>query len=205
MVKAFRINLNKIDHTALRAIRWRRRRDKIIFGAIIGLMVIMAGFQIRIYGQLNRIIQEKKEKLAEINRKIDELKQTTRDVSKQDVLALAELENKRILWTKKLKALARELPPDMALTGLEYRHKNLIIKGIAPIKKGEKEFDKVKQLIDRLRSNPDFFRDFEDIKFDQVQRIKVGDQRILSLSIICYVRKSGQTRSRSPQAVSGKT
>jgi hypothetical protein len=124
---------------------------------------------------------------AAITRQLDSLKKTGKNISKEDVLALAKLEKERVLWTKKFLSLGELLPEEMAVTYLEFKNNMLLMRFITTIKKDEKEFDKVKGLIDILRASPLFFRDFADIRLKEQHQTDIEEQTILSFSVLASI------------------
>jgi len=58
---------------------------------------------------------------------------------------------------------------------------------ITTIKKDEKEFDKVKDLIDKLRASPLFFHDFLSMQLKEQHQTNVEEQTILSFSVLSMI------------------
>ena len=101
-----------------------------------------------------------------------------------------------MLWTKKLRAIADRLPEKMVITGLKLERGVFEIDAMSEISDNEKEFDKVKLFMDRLRSTPLFFEDISSMKFKESKRIKKEEQNLLLFTIRCDVRAAETTRSR---------
>jgi hypothetical protein len=76
----------------------------------------------------------------------------------------------------------------------------LLIRLISNIKKDEKEFDRVKDLIDKLRASPMFFRDFAEMRLKEQHRGDVEDQDLLTFSVLCTVEKGKISRSERESA-----
>jgi hypothetical protein len=117
-------------------------------------------------------------------------------VSKEDVMAIARLEKTRFLWTRKILALAEVLPDDIAVTGMEFKNNAFIIKFISRIRKDERDFDKIDEIMELLKNTEDFYRDFSNIKFDKSSRIVVDGQEILSFSVLSTLRVTIKADSR---------
>ncbi len=194
MITQFTINLNKGEDVAERLIRRRKRFEVISMTIVLLAVVILCAFNYRQYQTIQKILATKQAIIRDIDRKLDSLKRTGKNISKEDVLALAKLERERVLWTKKLLALGELLPEEMAITNVEFKNNILSMKFITTIHKDEKEFDKVKALIDRLRASPMFFHDFNDMKLKEQHQTKVEDQIILSFTILCTVEKGAAIR-----------
>lgn len=197
MVKVFSINLNKSEGQAEREARWRRRRQNIVIGVFFIIFVLLSLYTFANHQALGDIIKTKQDKIAEIDRRLHELEKTGKNISKSDVLTLARMEKERFLWASKLKALADILPNDVALTLLEFDRGQLRIKAISKIMPDEKEFDKVSEFMNMLKSTPFFYREFTNIRFSESHRVRIEDQEILSITITCTIEKPTKiTRTR---------
>lgn len=195
MITQFTINLNKGEDTAEREVRWRKRRE-IITMTILILAVLVVGYMNYMQNELSKsVINTKMRTKADITRKLDSLKKTGKNISKEDVLALAKLEKERVLWTKKFLSLGELLPDEMAITYLEFKNNMLLMRFITTIKKDEKEFDKVKGLIDILRASPLFFRDFADIRLKEQHQTDIEEQTILSFSVLSSIERGSSERT----------
>ena len=217
MITHFTINLNKGEDVAEREARWTKRREIITLTILVIFVLVLAVINIQQYNTIERIVADKEATIRQIDRQLDSLKKTGKNISKEDVLALAKLEKERVLWTKKFLALGQELPDEMALTYLEYKNQMLLLRFISTIKKDEKEFNRVKEVIDKLRASPLFFRDFTEMRLKEQHRTDVEEQTVLSFSVLCSLERgralgseerepragAGATRSRFSEVVSG--
>jgi len=193
MITQFTINLNKGEDIAERVAR-SRRRVEIITVTVLGLFVIVLSLiNVQQYKAIGSVVATKESIIRNIDRQLDSLKKTGKNISKEDVLALAKLEKERVLWTKKLLAMGELLPQEMALTYVEFKNNVLLLRFLSTINKDEKEFDKVKSMIDQLRASPLFFRDFADMKLKEQHRGDVEDQDILTFSVLCNIEKGKLT------------
>jgi len=196
MITQFTINLNKGEDTAEREVRWRKRRE-IITMTILIIAVIVVGYMNYMQNQVSQqIIATKMKAKADITRQLDSLKKSGKNISKEDVLALAKLEKERVLWSKKFLSLGELLPEEMAVTYLEFKNNTLLMRFITTIKKDEKEFDKVKGLIDILRASPLFFRDFSDMRLKEQHQSDVEEQTILSFSVLASIDRGAEGREK---------
>jgi Tfp pilus assembly protein PilN len=196
MITQFTINLNKGEDTAEREVRWRKRREVITMTVLI-LAVLVVGYMNYIQNQVSQqIISTKMKTKADITRQLDSLKKSGKNISKEDVLALAKLEKERVLWSKKFLSIGELLPDEMAVTYLEYKNNTLLMRFITTINKDEKEFDKVKGLIDILRASPLFFRDFADIRLKEQHQTDIEEQTILSFSVLASIDRGMEGREK---------
>ena len=206
MITQFTINLNKGEDLAEREARWRKRREIITLTLLVIIVAILSMINIQQYSTAEGVLQTKRNIIADIDRQLDSLKKTGKNISKEDVLALAKLEKNRVLWTKKMLAIGELIPEEMAVTFMEYKNNMLLLRFIASIKRDEKEFDRVKEMIDKLRNSPLFFRDFAELKLKEQHRGDIDEQSILSFSVLCTVEKGKQTkRGRSRGSRSSRT
>ncbi len=209
MISQFTINLNKGEDIAERDARWRKRREIVTMTLLVLFVIILSLVNYQQYNTIEGLIQTKQNIIDNIDRQLDSLEKTGKNISKEDVLALAKLEKERVLWTKKFLGLGLELPEEMAITYMEYKNKVLLLRFIATIKGKEKEFDKVKEIIDKLRATPLFFRDFQEMLLKEQHQSVVAEQRVLSFSVLSSLGKSKtrksrrSSRSRTSSAVRG--
>jgi hypothetical protein len=94
-----------------------------------------------------------------------------------------------MIWSEKLQILGNILPKDVAITELTYdRDLNaFMIKGISKVKAGMKDLDLVVAIINVVKSQEDFSRDFSEIKFQSSQRIKHRNQEMVRFEIACLL------------------
>ncbi len=204
MITQFSINLNKGEDIAEREARWRKRREVITLTILVLFVVVLTAINIQQYRTIESIVELKQRTIRDIDRQLDSLKKTGKNISKEDVLALAKLEKERVLWTKKLLAIGQLIPDEMALTHLEYKNQTLLLRFISVIKKEEKEFDRVKEIIDKLKSSPMFFRDFSEMRLKEQHRTDVEDQTILSFSVLAKISR-GMAIKRGRRGRRGRT
>lgn len=198
MVKLFSINLNKSEGHAEREARWRRRRETITISFFLVIFLILTLYTLRNHQAMGEIIKAKEQKIAEIDRRLDELQRTGKNISKADVQTLARMEKERFLWASKLRALSDILPKDVILTLLEFNKRQLRIKAISKIMSDEREFDKVSEFMDMLKSTPFFYREFTNIRFSESHRVTIEKQEILSITITCTIEKNKNIASARP-------
>jgi Tfp pilus assembly protein PilN len=189
MVKTFSINLNKSEGHAEREARWKNRRENLVILLFLVLFTALSAYTYRNHQALGAIVTARQDQIKEVERRLEELQRTGKNISKSDVLTLARMEKERFLWGSKLKALADILPQEVIVTLLEFGNRQLRIKAISKIMPDEKEFDKVSQFMDMLKTTPFFYREFTNIRFSESHRVKVEDQEILSITITCSIEK----------------
>lgn len=194
MITQFTINLNKGEDVAEREARWTKRREIITMTVLIIIVSVLTMVNYQQYATIEGVVKTKEQTIIYIDKQLDSLKKTGKNISKQDVLALAKLEKERVLWTKKLLAIGELLPEDMALTYIDFKNQLLLLRFISKIEQGEKEFDRVKLMIDKLRNSPMFFRDFKDMRLKEQHQSDIDEQTILSFSVLCQIEKGKRSK-----------
>ena len=196
MVDRFLINLNRGEGQEEKLARWRKRRESFTLYSLLLIFIVISVLNYNNYQAMQDLVDTKESKIARIDTELTELQKQGQNVSKDDVLSIAKHEKTRFLWTKKLLTLAEVLPDEMAVIGMEFNNDAFIIKFISKIKKDQKDFEKISEIMDLLRGNQDFYEDFQDIKFNESHRIIVEDQDILSFSVKANLRKTISTSRR---------
>ncbi len=205
MVKQFTINLNREEGFAQREERKKILRERIVTVVLSLFLVAVVFITYQNDAEYRTLLSDKKAQLNSIIAEIDSLQNAGQNVSKEDVLALARLDKSRVLWTKKFVSIAERLPKEMAITRLEFDRGVFKIHAMSQIQPDEKDFHKVEQLMDQLKSTPSFMEDLQNIKFSESKRLVIDEQEILSLVIACKVRSSASSsKARSKRSTSKK-
>jgi len=146
---------------------------------------------IHINMNINQLIEQRKDTIAQLGVDTDKLKQKGRiNLSKKDIENLYNVENNRITWADKFTEFANITPEDMAITGIVFRNNKFTINAISLINKNEKEFAIVENLINKLQSSEIISKDFSNIKFKSSQRKITRGQEILVFVIEAKLNKS---------------
>jgi hypothetical protein len=196
------VNLNQTVNRA-QLLEQKRERMRWVIFAVFLLAFIGAGATLyRFYGEMETLIQLRKERIADVKNQIARLKEKEGiDLSKSDIESLYKLESKRILWADKLKVLSEITPDYMAITEIEYtttksRGTNkVVISAISRIFTDEKDFTVVEKFINLLKSNPVFSEDFKNIKFISSNRFISRGQEILQFKIEASTESTKKARS----------
>jgi Tfp pilus assembly protein PilN len=190
MSKAFfKINLNKASNR-LDQFEQKQKQKKVmaLFFYFLIILVIAALAIFKSY-QTQQVINRHQAELDRIEDEISRLESSADYLSPEDIFALAELATKRITWTEKLDVLGRILPRDVTITEINYDYKinTMMIKGVSRVKAGTKDLDLVVGIIDVIKNNENFAKDFADIKFSSSTRIRYQGQDIIEFEIGCVV------------------
>jgi len=110
------INLNQTDSKEAKTVRWKERGRWTVFTVIL-LSLIFANTSLFLIGSgYSRLIAQKENEIADVKQRIRDLQAQGKNLSKQDILSFAELENNRTLWARNFELLGKMTPDDMALT-----------------------------------------------------------------------------------------
>lgn len=183
MKKLILINLNKRETSESLAIRNKERIRWFIFGLLVSLLFGVNGLTWHIGFNYNRLINQKNMEIDQIKEEISLLREKGKNLSKQDIMTLANLENNRFLWAENLEKLGEMTPEDMSLTELQYKKNKLLIKGIATTYRGQKDFEQVERFIHVLKSNDDFSNHFTRLRLMHHSLINVRGQDIVAFEL----------------------
>ncbi len=197
------IDLNQtVSRHQLEEMQLEKRRN-IILGAIsVALLSVFVWFNV-INFNLSSIISERKDRIADLNKKIDNLESESKiNLSKDDVKSLFRLDEKRVFWAPKIMALTKLTPETMSITQIEFLRKKLNISAITELEEGVKEFDVVKDFISRLKSSNEFFSDFESVRFLDSSQDNVKGHKTFTFRIEAKL-KSDAKRKKSKKSKRG--
>ena len=186
-----KINLNKAESSEVIKERMLERTRWVVFGVlvfslfVINLRVWMMGFG------YNSVIEKKKNQIQELKEEIRQLQSKGKNLSKNDIMSFADLEQDRFLWARNMELLGKMTPDDMAITGMRFKRDKLTIKGIALTFEDRKDFEIIDEYVQTLRDNKEFSQNFKRIKFDGVQKVNIRGQNIIRFEIKATIKKGG--------------
>lgn len=186
------INLNKAESADIRQERVRERTRWSVFGILIFLLL---GMNVRVWminSGYNRVIDQKKSEIHNLKEQIKQLQSRGKNLSKNDIMSFADLEQNRFLWASNLQLLGSMTPDDMAITGMRFKRDKLTIKGIALTFEDRKDFEIIEEYVQTLRNNKDFSDNFSRIKYVGHQKVDVREQKIIRFEIVASIRKNGK-------------
>ena len=181
--KLILINLNKPDHNESITAKYFDRIRWFIFGLLLFSMLGTNIFLLYIAINYSMLIQNKRGEIELIKIEISRLREKGKNLSKVDIMTLANLENNRFLWAENFEMLGQLTPEDMAITGLFYEDNKLLISGIAATYKDQKEFEQVEKFIKILNNNTQFSDQFSRLRLKQHELIKIKGQDIVNFEI----------------------
>ena len=112
-----------------------------------------------------------------------------KNLSKEDILSFADLEQNRFLWSKNLEMLGSMTPDDMAITGLRFKRQKMVINGIALTFEDRKDFEIIDEYLQTLKANKGFSENFSRIKLEDYGRISIRGQEIIRFEFVAAVKK----------------
>ena len=173
------INLNKAESAESRLERSKEQGRWVIFCILI---LIFFGANIRVWminSSYNDIIDKKRSEIGRLRLEIEQLQSRGKNLSKDDILSFAELEQSRFLWASNMEELGEMTPDDMVITGLRFKRKKMIITGIALTFDDRKDFEIIDEYLQTLKRNKKFSDQFSRIKLEDYGRISIRGQEII--------------------------
>ena len=198
MNKFIFINLNQtVSRAELSAIKEEKQRW-ILFGSIAFIFTLLLGWFISINLSLSKLIESRENTITDIIEKTNTLKKDGQiNLAKSDIESLYIIEEERIIWSKKLKELARVIPDDMTLINVHYKQKRLVVSAIARLYPDEKAFTIIEKFIDVLESNPEFSNDFSSTELKRSQLDKSQGQEFLFFEIELKLNKKSKKSKKN--------
>lgn len=181
------INLNQGESKESRQERLKEQSRWTIFGLLILLFLLFNGGLLWVNFGYESLINKKQQEIAKVKSDLAALQAQGKNISKDDIQALAKIEEERFMWSRILELLGEMTPDDIALTGLQFKHDNLRISGIATIYADIKDFDIVNNYVNMLRNNSEFSENFSRIKFAEYSRQKFRGQEIILFTVSASV------------------
>ena len=139
----------------------------------------------------NKVISKKNNQIQELKNDIMKLQSKGKNLSKNDIMSFADLEQDRFLWARNMELLGKMTPDDMAITGMRFKRDKLTVKGIALTFEDRKDFEIIDEYVQTLRANKEFSENFTRIKYVGHQKINIRGQNIIRFEIIASIRKGG--------------
>ena len=186
------INLNKAESAETRQERIKEQVRWAIFGALLFfLLAVNVRVWIISYGYDN-ILGKKQTEISRLKDEINKLQSEGKNLSKDDILSFANLEQDRFLWARNFEKMGALTPDDIAITGLRYKRQKLIIKGIALTFEDRKDFEIIDEYVQTLRRNKEFSDNFSKIKYVGHNKVNVRGQDIIRFEIEASSKNSGK-------------
>ena len=147
----------------------------LIFAFLICAQLIVAMMSIARSASIN-ILNKQFKRLEPERKTLDEFNNKYTLIS-DDAQAMQQLMRDRIAWSEKLNKLSLQLPSGVWFSELSVNSKELILKG-AVISLNKEELNLIKLLIDNLKNDPVFFKDFSTLELASAERKTIGSYDI---------------------------
>ena len=185
------INLNKAESAETRKERIREQTRWAVFGILIMFLLAMNVRVWMISRGYDRVIDQKRTEIEELAEQIKKLRSRGKNLSKNDIMSFADLEQDRFLWARNMELLGTMTPDDMAIIGMRFKRDKLTIKGIALTFEDRKDFEIIDEYVQTLRDNKEFSDNFIRIKYVGHQKVDIRGQQIIRFEIVASIRKGG--------------
>ena len=185
------INLNKAESAETRKERIREQTRWTVFGILILFLLAMNVRVWMISRGYDRVIDQKRTEIEELAEQIKKLRSRGKNLSKNDIMSFADLEQDRFLWARNMELLGTMTPDDMAIIGMRFKRDKLTIKGIALTFEDRKDFEIIDEYVQTLRDNKEFSDNFIRIKYVGHQKVDIRGQQIIRFEIVASIRKGG--------------
>tara|TARA_B100000212_G_scaffold110092_1_gene81891 strand:+ start:137 stop:733 length:597 start_codon:yes stop_codon:yes gene_type:complete len=188
------INLNKAESAETRQARLKERFRWGTFFILVAMLVGVNGMVWSISLGYDDIIRKKETEISRLKDEIDKLQSEGKNLSKEDILSFADLEQERFLWAQNLEKMGSLTPNDIAITGLRYKRQKLVIKGIALTFEDRKDFEIIDEYVQTLRNNNEFSKNFSKIKYVGHSKVNVRGQEIVRFEIEASSKRGGKKK-----------
>ena len=186
------INLNKSESAETKLARSKEQLRWFIFSFLIILLLGVNGRVWMISAGYNGILNKKEKEISRLKSEINQLQSQGKNLSKDDILSFADLEQNRFLWAKNLEKMGTLTPDDIAITGLRYKREKLTIRGIALTFEDRKDFEIIDEYVQTLRNNKDFSLNFSKIKYVGHSKVTVRGQDIIRFEVEARSKNSSK-------------
>ena len=190
------INLNQ-NISRARKVAQKEQRDKwIIFGLICLSFIGLTAWFFQINSNFNKLIQARENTIENIKSTTAKLKKDAKiNLSKGDIISSYDLGKRHIPWSRKLIQLSEMTPYNMCITNLVYDTKFLYISAISKIEdENQKEQQILNDFMSLIKSNEDFYKEFDKIKIKKSTKIERDSQSYLSFEISAKLKKKLKNR-----------
>ena len=190
------INLNQNISRARKVAEKEQRNKWIIFGLLCLFFIGLTTWLLQINKNFNTLIQARENTIENIKTETANLKKEAKiNLSKGDIISSYDLGKRHIPWSRKLIQLSEMTPYNMCITNLLYDTKSLSISAISKIEdNSQKEQQILNDFMNLIKSNEDFYKEFDEIKIKKTRKIDKDSQSYLSFEISAKLKKKLKNR-----------
>ena len=153
----------------------------LIFALLISIQIfffVLVAFRSAQLGSL----KAKWEKSAPERKSLEDFN-AVHNLASGDARAIQQLVNGRITWADKLNKFSLLLPSGVWFEAIFVTNKDFALTGkVVSLKK--EEIALLRQLIDNLKNEQDFFRDFNSLELGSIQRDAIGEYEVTDFTLI---------------------
>ena len=190
------INLNQNISRARKVAEKEQRNKWMIFGLLCLFFIGLTTWLLQINKNFNTLIQARENTIENIKTETANLKKEAKiNLSKGDIISSYDLGKRHIPWSRKLIQLSEMTPYNMCITNLLYDTKSLSISAISKIEDdSQKEQQILNDFMNLIKSNEDFYKEFDEIKIKKTRKIDKDSQSYLSFEISAKLKKKLKNR-----------
>lgn len=196
MKKFISINLNQSESKETIREQWKERSRWFMFGLVTILLLFINIETWWISRGYSNLIERKEVEIRDVKSQISALREEGKNLSKDDIMSLAELENNRILWAMNMQLIGEMTPEDMAITSMKFKKEKIIIGGVAVVYEDRKDFEIVHDYINRLKRNKKLGENFSKIKFNQGTLKTIREQEVVEFQIEASLRVAAKNKGQ---------
>ncbi len=181
--------LNLIRATREREIKSeRKKRLAFIIGAgCFGFFAISLIYSTLTIWQMEHVITIEKDKVSRLKQEYTKYTATKLIVDKSDIEQLGELQDKGILWTKKLAAMANHLPENYWITHFAYNNNELKVNGYGYTNTQQEQLLVLDAYLEGLKKDTTFSDVFGRLKLNYADR--AGESGRVAFEFSAYTSK----------------
>ena len=161
------------------------------------LIPLALGLLLFVHISLGALYLTKKTQLSILNKKMLGLgpqRQTLEGFKKEfavmseDAKAIQRLTEERIIWAKKLNKLSLYLPSGIWFNSISVARAEFTLAG-SVVSLDKEEMSLIKKLMDNLKNDKDFFKDFQTLELNSVQKRTIESYDIADFTLVGELRK----------------
>lgn len=157
----------------------------LILCILICVHIFLAGLTFTKNSQLCRL--NNKWNSLEPQRKILEGFNKEYAITSEDALIIKQLIERRISWSEKLNKLSLLLPSGIWFNDISISPKDLTLSG-SVVSLQKEEMNLIKKLIDNLKNDASFFKDFTNLELGSMQRKTIGGYDVLDFILVAILK-----------------
>ncbi len=152
----------------------------LVFGILICVQLIIGALSLTKSVQAQMLVG--KWKSLETERKALQEFNDKYNLVSEDSQTIQQLMRARVSWSEKLSSLSLNLPSGVWFEELLINSKELVLQG-AVVSLNKEELSLIKQLIDNLKNDPVFFKDFNNLEMGSAQKKTFGSYDITEFTL----------------------